>query len=281
MSAVATSLGLMRRLPPAKVEQNLSGLLNLLPDDQEELLQRIDQPLEVTADADGKKFLVSDYNRDGDSHRSPWSNKYEPPLDDGFLPSAGLREMEVEANYLFDNYRELYFDGGYSSVYFWDLDEGGFAACFLIKKVVEGGENVKRGSWDGIHVIEVTEKAGSSPKQYTYKLTSTVILNMNMDKDDCGKTSLAGSVTRQAERVAGIDGERNHVGNMGSMVEDMESDMRQHLLAITYVEKMGDILRETRNISDGKKTAINANATALNAAVLGSAILGKKKEEDK
>ena len=188
--------------------------------------------------------------------------------------------MEVEANFLFDQYRELYFDGGHSSVYFWDLDEGGFAACFLIKKVVEGGETVRRGSWDGIHVIEATEKADSSPKQFTYKLTSTVMLNMNMDKEDCGKTSLAGSVTRQAERVTGIDGERNHVGNMGSMVEDMESDMRQHLLAITYVEKMGDILRETRNISDGKKDAISANASALNAAVLGSSILGRKKEAE-
>jgi hypothetical protein len=50
----------MRRLPPAKVEQNLSGLLNLLPDDQEELLQRIDQPLEVETDADVRNFASSD-----------------------------------------------------------------------------------------------------------------------------------------------------------------------------------------------------------------------------
>ena len=65
----------------------------------------------------GKKFLLSDYNRDGDSHRSPWNNKYVPAVDDGFLPSVKLREMEVEANMLFDSYRELYFDGGNSSVY--------------------------------------------------------------------------------------------------------------------------------------------------------------------
>ena len=98
----------------------------------------------------GKKYLLSDYNRDGDSHRSPWNNKYDPPVSDGFVPSAALREMEVEANLLFDTYRELYFDGGNSSVYFWDLDGSGFAACFLVKKVTEGGENVKMGSWDGI-----------------------------------------------------------------------------------------------------------------------------------
>ena len=36
----------MRRLPPNKIEQNLSGLLNLLPEDTDELLQRVDQPLE-------------------------------------------------------------------------------------------------------------------------------------------------------------------------------------------------------------------------------------------
>ena len=67
------------------------------------------------------------------SIRSPWSNKYNPPLDDGFLPSEKLRLMEVEFNELFDAYRELYFEGGASSVYLWDLEHG-FAGCFLIKK---------------------------------------------------------------------------------------------------------------------------------------------------
>jgi hypothetical protein len=65
--------------------------------------------------------------------RSPWSNQYFPPLDDGFLPSEKLRAMEMEANELFDSYRELYFEGGTSSVYLWDLDNG-FAGCYLIKK---------------------------------------------------------------------------------------------------------------------------------------------------
>ena len=65
--------------------------------------------------------------------RSPWSNKYEPAIDDGFLPSEKLRAMEVEFNELFDAYREMYFEGGTSSVYLWDQDQG-FAGCFLIKK---------------------------------------------------------------------------------------------------------------------------------------------------
>lgn len=43
----------------------------------------------------------------GNPFRSPWSNKYEPPIDDGAMPSARLRKLEVEANNAFDQYRDL------------------------------------------------------------------------------------------------------------------------------------------------------------------------------
>lgn len=56
--------------------------------------------------------------------RSPWSNSYDPPLEDGSMPSERLRKLEIDANYAFDQYREMYFDGGVSSVYLWDLDHG-------------------------------------------------------------------------------------------------------------------------------------------------------------
>jgi hypothetical protein len=60
----------MRRLPPNKIEQSLSGLLNLIPQETDELLQRVDQPLEEAVDPEsGRKYLLCDYNRDGDSYR--------------------------------------------------------------------------------------------------------------------------------------------------------------------------------------------------------------------
>ena len=39
--------------------------------------------------------------------RSPWSNKYDPPLADGAVPSERLRKLEIKANETFDTYREL------------------------------------------------------------------------------------------------------------------------------------------------------------------------------
>ena len=40
--------------------------------------------------------------------RSPWSNEYDPPLDDGTVPSVKLRKLEIAANEAFDTYREMY-----------------------------------------------------------------------------------------------------------------------------------------------------------------------------
>lgn len=40
--------------------------------------------------------------------RSPWSNEYDPPLEDGTVPTPKLRKLEITANEAFDTYRELY-----------------------------------------------------------------------------------------------------------------------------------------------------------------------------
>ncbi|EPQ09094.1 F-actin-capping protein subunit beta [Myotis brandtii] len=77
----------------------------------------------------GKDYLLCDYNRDGNSYRSP-------SIGDGRwgIRSAQVRKLEVEANNAFDQYQDLYFEGGISSVYLWDLDHG-FAGVILIRRL--------------------------------------------------------------------------------------------------------------------------------------------------
>ena len=68
--AISSCLGLMRRMPPSQTENNLAALLSLLPEATDELLQRVDQPLKEAVDSsNGRKYVVCDYNRDGDSYR--------------------------------------------------------------------------------------------------------------------------------------------------------------------------------------------------------------------
>ncbi|KAJ2641862.1 F-actin-capping protein subunit beta, partial [Coemansia sp. RSA 1287] len=213
----------------------------------EDLLAAVDQPLKVRQDAhSGKEYLVCDYNRDGDSYRSPWTNTYDPPLADGNVPSERLRKLEASANDAFSTYKDLYYEGGVSSVYLWDMDES-FAGVVLIKKVNDGTVRSK-GSWDSIHVVEVLETG----RQARYKLTSTVMLYTvasGARGDRQSEINLSGSLTRQDERELLVEDPNAHVANIGRMVEDMEFKMRNSLQEV-YFGKTHDIVNGLRSAAD-------------------------------
>ena len=74
----------------------------------------------------------------------------------------------------------MYYEGGSSSVYCWELDgsETAFAACVLFKKEVEvKKKGLDSGGWDAIHVAECRPDG----KRAAYKLTSTIMLRMSTD----------------------------------------------------------------------------------------------------
>ncbi|KAG9008016.1 F-actin-capping protein subunit beta [Tulasnella sp. 427] len=265
VDTIDSMLDLMRRLPPTRIEENVFALTQLVPDAADEFLGSVDQPLKTKMDkATGREYLTCDYNRDGDSHRSPWSNEYDPPLEDGTVPSTKLRKLEIQANDAFDSYREMYFEGGVSSVFLWDLDDGGFAGVVLLKKNLKPqSAAAASGSWDSIHVFETAERG----RHAHYKLTSTVMLQMVAGKSNVegeskkagewSKTAednvdLSGSMTRQAEADAPISDQSSHIVNVGRMIEDMEIKMR-NLLQEVYFGKTRDIVFELRSVDSLEK----------------------------
>ena len=238
------ALDLFRRLPPQRVSQHLEGALDLVPELCEDLLTSVDQPLLVRRDeVAGKDFLICDYNRDGDSYRSPWSNQYFPELDDGALPSDGVRRMEIEANDAFDQYRELYYEGGLTSVYLWDAD-GGFAGCVLVKKTGDSSKTIQ-GTWDAIHVIEVQDL---HKRRAQYKLTSTIILSLQTERPASGNMSLGGNLTRQITQEHDVSDDSPHVANIGRMIEEQESKIRQSLNDV-YFGKTRDVMNGLRSVA--------------------------------
>jgi len=198
----------------------------------------------VTSNRD---YLLCDYNRDGDSYRSPWSNEFDPPIEDGTVPSERVRKLEVAVNEAFDVYRELYYEGGVGSVYLWDLDDG-FAGVVLLKKAVTPGSR-SSGAWDSIHVFESTDRARMSH----YKLTSTVILHLATENDALGTMDLSGNMTRQVEADLPVESDASHVANVGRLVEDMELKMR-NLLQEVYFGKARDILSDLRSLGSLSET---------------------------
>jgi len=238
------ALDLMRRLPPSQIEDNLSALIDLVPDLANEILAGVDQPLKIAIDPScNKDYILCEYNRDGDSYRSPHSNLYSPPSDEGFqYPSERARELEIQANEVFDVYRDLYFEGGVSSVYCWDTATG-IASAVLIKKNQDHTKSGQpmRGSWDALHIIEVVERSKSA----VYKLVSSVILSLETHTKYAGRVSLAGNLSRQEEKELPVEETNDHVLNFGRMIEEMEFKLRTTLETV-YFGKTQDIVNELR-----------------------------------
>jgi capping protein beta len=211
--------------------------------------------------------------------------------DDGFKPSEGLRELEVMANQLFDGYRELYFEGGHSSVYLWDVEEeesastqevgltsGSFAGCFLIKKDVDPSvgarSNLASGGWNSIHVIEAGVPGPQDAKgiaKANYKLTTTVMITMNSPKEsDMGNTSLSGTLTRQTSQVMSVDcktGIDNHLTNIGKLIEETEIELRLNIDSL-YIQKTREVVNNLRDVTGGVNQGGKDHVMGLNAAVM-------------
>jgi F-actin capping protein, beta subunit len=147
-------LNVISRLAPQSIESHLLTLLKMLPfvvqsklssigadataavatttpsannaivlDLSQELLNLVDTPLKVLIDEESsqkEEFLISEFNRDGDAYRSPFSDCYILPgtstmpataasdSDDAFHPVGILRTLEISLNEAISIYREMY-----------------------------------------------------------------------------------------------------------------------------------------------------------------------------
>jgi capping protein beta len=256
MSEILTSgLTLMRRMPPGLGDKSIAGLSKLIDDEQtvDQICQRVDKPFQIGhCSQTGQEFILCEYNRDGDSYRSPWSNQYQPPISDAPHLSDALRKLEVKVNEEFNQYRRLYYDGGFSSVYFWDVGSNSFACVFLIKRDCDPREGVAKACWESTNLIqaEITPQS----KSVKYNITSTVFLQISVEDNNAGVMDLSGGLTRQYQEhkpCADPFGE-NHVYNMIALVENMEGKLRSSLDMI-YVGKTREILDRTRHVEIKKE----------------------------
>jgi capping protein (actin filament) muscle Z-line, beta len=96
------------------------------------------------------------------------------------------------------NISSRYYEGGISSVYMWDLDDG-IAGVVLFKKSIRSLILRKLmiatsgAGWDSVHVFEAVDHARTA----SYKLTSTVMLHMTTTSNTLGSLNLSGNLTRQ------------------------------------------------------------------------------------
>lgn len=211
---------------------------------------------EETDTTNGKKFLKHEYNRDGDSYRSPWSNEFFPESPDALnYPSDQLLQLEQKANEMFAQYVKLYYDYATSSVYFKDTDTQGFDACFLVKKEMDKTSKVRGGTWDAIHIVVCTMK--DAPK-VSYKVLSTIMISLEMiEPNGVGTITLHGSSSKNASEQVQLPndfGDRTdpdvfHIAQIGRLIEANE-DVLRATVQDTYISKQRQITNSGRLLDE-------------------------------
>eukprot|EP00928_Gymnodinium_smaydae_P089646 TRINITY_DN73575_c0_g1_i1.p1 TRINITY_DN73575_c0_g1~~TRINITY_DN73575_c0_g1_i1.p1 ORF type:complete len:312 (+),score=70.25 TRINITY_DN73575_c0_g1_i1:147-1082(+) len=246
------ALGLLKRLPPQHLEENLDNFAKIAPHLKTSLAPYISRPGKLEFDKEvNRYFIACEYNCDQDSYRSPWTSKYYPEPKAGvkdqlYQPVERLRHLEEVYNEVFNEYKTTYYEGGVSSVYMWDLDEG-FAAAFLIRKELLQSRGVEAGTWDITHIVEVREHTNT--KYADYRLHTSLYLSLECGNRSVGEVDLGSYFTRTLEERHKKQGDEAHLGYIGKMIEEIEISLRQSLDLI-YAAKHREILNHIRTLDE-------------------------------
>ena len=257
-------------MPIIDIDKNIDAISSVIYENDDllnEFLQKVDNRTKICKDDPKGEFIMCEQNRDGDSYRSPISNKYFPPTTDAKFPCAQLRSLEELLNKMFKIYLKHYYSPTtLCSVYCWELGDSladGYGVAVLIKNSLTHQKKINTGSWDSSNLITVTFDNEGAKKKAKYNLISTVNLAMSFESKICGKVCLSGTIARSSHYskvVNDYTNDESHVTNIGVLVEDMENNIRNTLDTI-YCMKSKQIIDTARyNPTEGKPGIAQANA---------------------
>lgn len=259
-------------LPVSQIDSNIDAISTVIYENDDllnEFLQKVDNRTQISNDDPKGEFIKCEQNRDGDSYRSPISNQYFPPTDDAKYPSKPLRDLEEKLNKMFHQYAKAYYSStAHVSCYCWDLGEQvseGFGAAVLIKNAINHEKDINTGVWDSSNIVTVTFEEEGGKIKAKYSLITTVSLSMGFTSKICGSVSLSGSIARSAHTAKVVKNyiEDSHVENIGVLIEDLESNIRNTIDTI-YVMKSKEIVDTARyNPTLGKPGIEQAQALKM------------------
>lgn len=243
-------------MPMIDMDKNIEAISSAIYENDDllnEFLQKVDSRMKVCTEDLKGNFIQCEQNRDGDSYRSPFSNKYFPPAEaDAKYPSPPLRKLEEKLNKMFQIYAKMYYSNtAVSSVYCWELGDSlsqGYGVAVMNKHDVDSSHGVSKGNWDSSNLITVTFQDEGGKKKAKYNLITSVNIAFVLDNKTCGKICLSGTIAKSShytKTVKDYVDDDAHVANIGVLVEDMETGVRSTLQSI-YCQKSKEIIDKAR-----------------------------------
>jgi capping protein beta len=213
-------------------------------------------------------FIESEYNKDENSYRSPWSNTYFPQKDSNKLLTKELRALEEKINMLIKLYLKIYYSpDAISSAYISFTDESissGFNCCVIISSKINNSQNLDPISFlESTNIINVKfmkERSKGQNKELIkaiYKINTIFLYKIKIKNSeiefngteccDCNKTTY----------IKDYFETKSHLEQIGKSIEENEGKLRLKLDKI-YLEKNYFICNEIRTKDiENKNRVIN------------------------
>lgn len=171
-----------------------------------------------------------------------------------------LNQLEIALNEAVRTYASLYYGSdAITSVY---IDSSNSSSCdddfsvaILIKKHAEiddeDDNSSSRAAWDSVHVFEIQKEddndtSSSVSAAFVYCHTATIMLSFDNSVETLKNIKLAGHLIRQNESTIAANSHSNHLINIGGMLEESESRLRNDLQSV-YFGRTHDIVNEVRS----------------------------------
>lgn len=218
-------------------------------------------------------FIESEYNKDGDSFRSPWSNKYFPPKESNKLLPNELRELEQRVNQLIKTYLKIYYsEDAISSAYIMFQDESisnGFLCSVFIKSSVNNSEYLKDESFlESTNIISVKfmkEKSNTPNKErikVMYKTNTYFLYKIKFKNlDNCEYNGTNNCINSKTTYTNNYFDYEKHLRYIGNSIEENEGNLRLKLEMIGF-DKNNYICKEIR-MEEGQDGETNTQINNL------------------
>ena len=211
-------------------------------------------------------FIESEFNKDENSFRSPWSNTYFPAKESGKRLPKELRALEEKINSIIKLYLKMYYSpDAISSAYITFTDESisnGFNCNILIQskfnnsKVLDPSSFLETTNIISVKFMKARDKDSNKEKIKVIYNTNTILLfKIKMKDSDCEFNGTESCNCNKPTYIKDYFETKTHLEYIGKSVEENEGKLRSKLDKIS-LGKNNFICKEIRNNDEGNKNRI-------------------------
>ena len=211
-------------------------------------------------------FIESEYNKDEESYRSPWSNTYFPKKESNKHLPKELRLLEEKINMLIKLYLKIYYSkDAISSAYITFTDESisnGFNCCVMIQSKINDSKNLDENSFiESTNVINVKfmrERAKEPNKEkikVIYRTSTTFLFKIKMKNAECEFNGTENCDCNKSTYIKDYFENKTHLEFIGKSIEENEGKLILKLDNV-FLEKNNYICNEIRNKNEENKNRV-------------------------